>query len=94
MTIAGIIGTGEGILWGLGVGGVLGGAYALADTIRKSKDEDSFLKNVWKVIAKTSAAAFSAAAVGAGIGALAGVASGADIGGCNEWNRKYCRKKT
>ena len=88
----GTMGVGGGSVWGLGVGAVLGGIYAIVDTSSKSKDGDGFLKNVWKVIGKTSAATLSTAVLGAAIGGIGGMGVGAWDGGVEKCQNQYWPK--
>lgn len=58
-----------------GIGG-LGGIFAIIDTVKKSKPEDSFIKNFTKIMGKTGLAVDVGAGTGAAIGGTGGVLSG------------------
>lgn len=70
------VSSGIGGLVGLGLGGSLGGIFAIIDTVKKSKPEDSFIKNFTKIMGKTGLAVDVGAGTGAAIGGTEVVLSG------------------
>lgn len=87
--LGGTMGAGSGAILGIGAGAALGGVYAIIDTACRAKSKDSFTKNVWKVLGKTSIASLSMGAMGAVLGGAAGAAGGATSGAYEDWKEKY-----
>ena len=87
--LGGAMGAGSGAIVGLGAGVALGGVYAIIDTACRAKGKDSFSKNVWKVLGKTSIASLSMGAMGAVLGGAAGAAGGAVSGAYEDWSTMY-----